>query len=108
MNCLKLFYLWNSIRRLEIACNFGNGYISSLKKGTFPDDRIRIIADYLDVSVYYLMTGEVQMPGTKVSQTDCELLQMPEQLKTYALKMAQLKPDQQEHIIELIDMLAKM
>lgn len=43
---------------LEKACGFANGYVCQLKKGTFPDDRIGKIAEYLDLSVEYLRTGE--------------------------------------------------
>ena len=46
------------ISRLEKDLNFGNAYIAGLKKGTVPDDRLRLISKYLDVSVEYLMTGE--------------------------------------------------
>lgn len=46
------------ISRLEKDLNFGNAYISGLKKGTVPDDRLRLISKYLDVSVEYLMTGK--------------------------------------------------
>ena len=46
------------ISRLEKDLNFGNAYIAGLKKGTVPDDILRLIAKYLGVSVEYLMTGE--------------------------------------------------
>lgn len=39
------------ISRLEKELNFANGYIGQLKKGTFPDDRLLMIANYLDVPV---------------------------------------------------------
>ncbi len=45
------------ISRLERDLGFANGYIGQLKKGTFPDDRLSAIADYLNVQVSYL-TGE--------------------------------------------------
>ena len=49
------------ISKLESDCGFANGYIGQLRKGVFPDDRILKIAEYLNVSVDYLMTGnEVQ------------------------------------------------
>lgn len=96
-----------SIRRLELDCDFGNGYIGSLKKGTFPDDRLRIIANYLDVPIYFLMTGETQLPVNEYNKTDQELTQMSVRLKTYALKLAHLSAEQQEHVLALIDMLGK-
>ena len=46
------------ISRLERDLGFANGYISQLRKGVFPSDRLAKIADYLSVSIDYLLTGE--------------------------------------------------
>lgn len=48
-----------AISRLEKDLGFGNGYISQLKKGTFPSDRLIAIANYLNVSPEYIM-GETK------------------------------------------------
>ncbi len=45
------------ISKLEKDCGFSNGYIGQLRKGTVPDDRLRIIADYLNISAEELSTG---------------------------------------------------
>lgn len=45
------------ISKLEKDLGFSNGYIGQLKRGTFPDDRLRKIAEYFEVTVDYLMTG---------------------------------------------------
>ena len=42
------------ISKLEKDLGFANGYLSQLRKGVFPYDRLKKIADYLDVSVDYL------------------------------------------------------
>lgn len=47
-----------AISRLEKDLGFSNGYIGQLRKGVLPDDRLRMISDYFNVSVEYLMTGE--------------------------------------------------
>lgn len=47
-----------AISKLERDLDFANGYISRLKKGSFPADRLFKIADYLGVTVDYLLTGE--------------------------------------------------
>lgn len=47
-----------AISKLEKELGFSNGYIGQLRKGVFPDDRLRMIADYFGVSVEYLMTGK--------------------------------------------------
>ena len=45
------------ISKLERELGFSNGYISQLRKGVFPNDRLVLIADYLQVSADFLMTG---------------------------------------------------
>lgn len=46
------------ISKLEQDLNFSNGYIASLKKGSVPADRLYMIANYFDLSMEYLVTGE--------------------------------------------------
>lgn len=46
------------ISKLEKDLGFSNAYIAQLRKGTFPADRLRKIANYLGVSDEYLLTGE--------------------------------------------------
>ena len=46
------------ISKLERDLGYSNGYISQLRKGVFPADRLEEIANYLSVSTTYLMTGE--------------------------------------------------
>ena len=43
------------LSKVEKDLGFANGYISRLKKGTFPADRLEKIADYLDVPLQELM-----------------------------------------------------
>ena len=47
-----------AISRLEKDLGFSNGYIGQLRKGVLPDDRLMMIADYLNVTPQFLMTGE--------------------------------------------------
>lgn len=47
------------ISRLEKDLGFSNGYISQLKKGVFPSDRLVKIAGYLSVSTDYIMNGNL-------------------------------------------------
>lgn len=59
------------ISKLERDCDFSNGYIRKLKEGKFPSDRLQKIADYLDVSVEYLLTGsEGKILGQQKYYTD--------------------------------------
>ena len=45
------------VSKLEKECRFSNGYLSSLKKGILPSDRLKRVADYLNLDVEYLNTG---------------------------------------------------
>ncbi len=47
------------ISRLERDLGYANGYIGQLRKGTFPNDRLVEIANYLGITTAYL-TGEEQ------------------------------------------------
>lgn len=55
------------ISKLERELGYSNAYISQLRKGKFPADRLHQIAEYLNVSPEYLMTGEEtkKAPGTE-------------------------------------------
>lgn len=91
------------ISKLENDCKFSNGYISQLRKGTFPDDRLRIIANYLDVSVDYLMTGKDSNFTIEMADKDTELLFMQKRLKEYAIRLSKLPQDKQDLIMKMID-----
>ena len=52
------------ISKLEKDLGFSNGYISQLRKGTFPADRLSRIADYLGVSIDYLLFCENEKTPT--------------------------------------------
>ena len=45
------------ISKLEKDLGFANGYISQLKRGSLPDNRLNAVADYFQVSPLYLSTG---------------------------------------------------
>lgn len=94
-----------ALSKLEKDCGFSNGYIGQLKKGTVPDDRLRKIADYLKISAQELSTGKKPEYTTEMATIDVELSNMSEILKLYALKLANLPKDKQEHVMSLIDML---
>lgn len=93
------------ISKLESDCGFSNGYIGQLRKGTFPHDRLIVIAEYLKVSTEYLATGETPKFSSEMAAIDLELTDMPLQMKKYALKLAELPEEKQKQIMSLIDML---
>ena len=56
------------ISKLEKDLGYGTGYIAGLKKGVFPDDRLFEIADYLNVSPSFILTGEKENKPTFESE----------------------------------------
>lgn len=46
------------ISKLEKDLGYSNGYISQLRKGVFPANRLTEIANYLELSADFIMTGE--------------------------------------------------
>ena len=59
------------VSRLEKDLGFGNGYLSSLKQGVLPTQRLYAVADYLGVTPHYLLTGEEESaPARPVSDEE--------------------------------------
>ena len=98
------------ISKLERELGFSNGYISQLRKGVFPADRLVLIADYLQVSADFLITGvdsdgltekdnrdiasadgPLSYDGEPIPEEDAELL-----LGQIELMMRRLKPINKE------------
>ena len=79
------------ISRLEKELGYANGYIGQLRKGTFPNDRLVEIANYLNVPTAYL-TGEEQKNKPALPQEN-ELTEMQQKAVDMILNMsdAQLK-----------------
>ena len=76
-------------------------------KSTPKQDKMKKIADFFGVTVDYLMTGKEPEFSIEMAETDVALSNMNKRMKEYALKMAELPNDKQEHIMQLIDMLSK-
>lgn len=93
------------VSKLESECGFSNGYIGQLRKGTFPNDRLLKISQFLNVSSEYLATGKANEFSTGMAAIDVELTSMPLELKEYALKLNKMPIEKQKQIMSLIDML---
>lgn len=59
-----------SMNKLEEILGFGKGYISKLGESTPNTAKIKKIADYFNVSVEYLMTGEEKEGGERYYLND--------------------------------------
>lgn len=56
------------ISKLEKDLGFSNGYIGQLRKGTFPADRLVLIAEFLNVTADFLLTGNEKAPDSTVER----------------------------------------
>lgn len=86
-----------------------NMTLSDWKRGksTPKSDKIKKIADFLDVSVDYLLTGQESNLLIETAKTDVTLSNMESRLKEYALKLNALPKDKQELVEKMIDELGK-
>lgn len=77
------------IYKLEKDLGFANGYIGQLKKGTLPDDRLRLVADYLGVTTAFL-TG---------AEEDQELSILAYKIAALAKKISSLDGEEKEKAV---------
>ena len=99
------------ISKLEKDLGFSNAYIAQLKKGTFPDDRLRLIAEYLQVSIDYLATGEEKTIEEKYGAEITHLyakIRNDNNLRNALLQYFKLPERKQKHVVELIEMLSEV
>ena len=62
-----------AISKLEKDLGFSNGYIRALRKGVFPQDRLVAIAEYLNVSPEYIMTGKNEWQPTLTDKDEKDI-----------------------------------
>jgi hypothetical protein len=87
---------------LETGCGFSNAYIRGLKKGTLPDDRLATVAEYLNVSVDYLLYGE------EFSDENAKLVSLirnDAELSKALPKYAKMTDDKKKLVVKYINML---
>ena len=91
------------------ATGISNMTLSDWKRGkSVPkSDKMRKIAEYLNVSVDYLMTGKDMEFTAEMAEIDVTLSNMSERMKEYALRLNNLPSDKQELVMNLIDTLIK-
>lgn len=95
-----------SANKLEKNLGFAAGYISKLDKSTPNAKNIKMIADYFNVSLDYLMTGKDGAFTKEIAETDAKLLFMNKEIKEYALKLNNLPKEKQKIIMDLIDQIS--
>lgn len=87
-----------AISKLEKDLNFGNAYIGGLKKGVVPDDRLRKIAEYLNVTPEYLMTGKDDRLSDKNIDLDVDFL-VNDELRAVVESFKSLSKANRENLI---------
>lgn len=98
-----------SYHKLEMSCGFSNGYLSRLSKGTIPNDRLKKIAEYLNVSTTFLMEdNDFEIDIYNADNADVinkvnENADLLKALKTYF----DLSKEKQKYVIDLIELLNK-
>lgn len=88
------------ISRLERDLGYSNGYIGQLRKGVFPTDRLVEIANYLNVSIDYLLSGEKKeapsaTAGSERSEIDAILDELSPDNRAKLTELARLYLDAQ-------------
>ena len=91
------------------ATGISNMILSDWKRGkNVPKyDKMKKIAEYLNVSVDYLMTGKGVGIIVEKADKDSELLFMEKRIKEYALKLSKLSEEDKIQIMNMIDRLGK-
>ena len=87
------------------ATGISNMTLSDWKRGkSVPkSDKMRKIAEYLNVSVDYLMTGNEVQFIVETAKKDVLLTTMPSRIKEYALKLAEMPEEKRELVMQMID-----
>ena len=87
------------------ATGISNMTLSDWKRGkSVPkSDKMRKIAEYLNVSVDYLMTGNEVEFIVETAKNDVLLTTMSSRIKEYALKLAEMPEEKRELVMQMID-----
>lgn len=94
-----------AISKLEKELDFANGYISQLKKGTLPDDRLLKICNYLNVEMSYFTGKEEQYTDEKAHML--AKIATNVELSNAMLKYFKLSDAKKKHVLELIEFLSE-
>ena len=87
------------------ATGISNMTLSDWKRGkSVPkSDKMRKIAEYLNVSVDYLMTWNEVEFIVETAKNDVLLTTMSRRIKEYALKLAEMPEEKRELVMQMID-----
>lgn len=91
------------------ATGISNMTLSDWKRGksTPKQDKLKLIAEYFDVSVDYLLTGKANNYTPEMAETDAIIISLSEDIKKYSIKMSKLSETDKKIIFNLIDRLSE-
>lgn len=98
------------VSRLEKELGFAGGYISKLDKSMPNSSKLQKIADYFNVSLDYLMTGE-DSSSHKFSAETATLvgkIRNDTELSKALQKYFDLSDAKKKHVIEIINLLSEV
>ena len=95
-----------SMNKLESDCGFGRGYISKLEKSAPNSQKLQKIADYFNISLDYLMTGETNQ-HTDLSLCLRSRIENDSELRNALKKYFELSDVKKKHVLELISFLSE-
>ena len=89
------------------ATGVSNMTLSDWKRGkSEPKTKnMQKIADFLETTLSYLVTGEESNPIFEQANTDYDLSNIDSKLKDYVFKLSKLSDKEQESIMNLIDVM---
>lgn len=92
------------ISRLEKDLGFANGYIGQLRKGVLPYERAVLIANYLNLSVEYLLTGKEESSFYADKETDelYESIQNNPDIKFLLSASSKMNQDDLQAVINIV------
>ena len=93
-----------SLNKLEQEIGVASGYLSKLDNPGIKT--VKLIADYFDVSVDFLITENEEKFIVETAKKDVLLTGMSNRIKEYALKLSEMPKEEQDQIMSLIDILA--
>ena len=91
------------ISKLEKELGFSNGYISQLRKGVSPADRLEKISIFLGVTTTYLMTGEENSEKSLTPKDEKDIEKILEQTREQLMNQEGLMFDGDPASPEAID-----
>lgn len=95
-----------SVHSLEVKCGLSNGQISKLKTGTTSAEKMLAIAQQLEVSVEYLLTGQIHDNSFHLSNLEkniiCSFRNADEYDQIAVLRILKIDKESRKNFLKLI------